>query len=209
MEVLAKNLVEYRKSFGITQEELAEKLFVTRQAVSRWEHDECTPDLETLIAISQLYSVTVDELIKVPYSQRQKEQSPALSEMSNTDELKEKHKKDLVRSMVTFFVAATAAVSLVLGILYSALATQSQYIWIAWFSLPLLVAAGFMIRFRHEIGKRWIMFIFPVPFLSGMIYLLIHYLLPDSSGGWLAFLIIPFYYALAAVVAIFSKKQKK
>ena len=45
------NVLFYRKKFGITQEELAEKLDVTRQTVSRWETDSAFPDMEKLLAL--------------------------------------------------------------------------------------------------------------------------------------------------------------
>lgn len=53
-----------RKQNGMSQEELAEKIGVTRQAVSKWESEQSTPDMENIIAISDLFSVTTDYLLK-------------------------------------------------------------------------------------------------------------------------------------------------
>ena len=50
-------LLDLRKKNHLTQDELAEKLFVTRQAVSRWESGETTPNIETLKALSKLFDV--------------------------------------------------------------------------------------------------------------------------------------------------------
>lgn len=58
-----EKLVELRKSRGLTQEELAEKLYVTRSAVSKWESGRGYPNLDSLKAIADLFSVTVDELL--------------------------------------------------------------------------------------------------------------------------------------------------
>lgn len=58
------NLKKYRRRKGFSQSELADKLFVTRQCVSKWEKGVTEPDLETLNKISGLLSVSVDELIK-------------------------------------------------------------------------------------------------------------------------------------------------
>jgi len=52
-----------REKHGLSQEELAEKLFVTRQAVSRWENGETTPTLDTLKAISETYGVNAATLL--------------------------------------------------------------------------------------------------------------------------------------------------
>ena len=53
-----------RKESGFTQEELAEKLNVSRQAITKWETGEGTPDIENLKLISNLFNTTIDELIK-------------------------------------------------------------------------------------------------------------------------------------------------
>lgn len=54
---LAERILEIRKNNGLTQEDFAKKLFVTRQAVSRWENEETTPSLETLKKISELFDI--------------------------------------------------------------------------------------------------------------------------------------------------------
>ena len=57
-------LYELRKQKGFSQEELAHRLNVSRQTVSKWEVGESTPDMEKLVAISDLFEVSLDELIK-------------------------------------------------------------------------------------------------------------------------------------------------
>ena len=59
-------LKELRTKRGITQDEMAEKLFVTRQAVSRWENGETTPNVETLKLISTTFDVSVNTLLGSP-----------------------------------------------------------------------------------------------------------------------------------------------
>ena len=62
---LGINLQYLRKLHGsMTQEKLAERLNVTRQTVSRWETGEAYPELDTLLELSRLFSVTVDALLK-------------------------------------------------------------------------------------------------------------------------------------------------
>ncbi|MBQ2101495.1 MAG: helix-turn-helix transcriptional regulator [Lachnospiraceae bacterium] len=57
-------LYELRKKRGYSQEELANRLNVSRQTVSKWEVGESAPDMEKLVAISDLFEVSLDELIK-------------------------------------------------------------------------------------------------------------------------------------------------
>ena len=59
-------LYELRKKHDLTQDALAEKLFVTRQAVSRWESGETTPNIETLKALSPLFGVSINTLLGSP-----------------------------------------------------------------------------------------------------------------------------------------------
>lgn len=61
---LGERIAYYRGALGLSQGELAEKLGVSRQAVSKWETDAGLPDLDRLIALSGLYNITLDELVK-------------------------------------------------------------------------------------------------------------------------------------------------
>lgn len=60
---MAERLAQRRRSSGFSQEALAAELGVSRQAVSKWERGEASPDTENLIALARLYGVTLDELL--------------------------------------------------------------------------------------------------------------------------------------------------
>ena len=53
-----------RKNKGLSQEELADKVGVSRQAVSKWESEQSTPDIEKIIIMSELFEVTTDYILK-------------------------------------------------------------------------------------------------------------------------------------------------
>ena len=61
-------LYNLRKQRGLSQEELANRLNVSRQTISKWEVGESTPDMEKLVALSDLYEISLDELVmdKIP-----------------------------------------------------------------------------------------------------------------------------------------------
>jgi len=62
-----KNIIlELRNKAGLSQDELAEKVYVTRQAVSRWENGETTPNTETLKLLSKLFDVSINTLLGAP-----------------------------------------------------------------------------------------------------------------------------------------------
>ena len=58
------NLKMFRIKEGLTQENLAEKLGVSRQAVAKWERGETLPDIENCIALAEIFGVTVDMLVR-------------------------------------------------------------------------------------------------------------------------------------------------
>lgn len=61
---LGEKIRDYRKKAGLSQEQLAEELNVSRQAITKWETNKGVPDISNLIAISDEFGVTLDELIK-------------------------------------------------------------------------------------------------------------------------------------------------
>ncbi len=61
---LADRILELRKQKGYSQEELADRLGVSRQAVSKWESEQSTPDMDKIILMSDLFEVTTDYLLK-------------------------------------------------------------------------------------------------------------------------------------------------
>lgn len=61
---LGEQLKKLRESKGFSQEDVAKKIGVTRQAVYKWENDKSYPDIDNLISLSEMYNVTLDELIK-------------------------------------------------------------------------------------------------------------------------------------------------
>lgn len=63
MLLIGARIQEYRKKAGLNQEEFAEKMNVSRQAVSKWERDKAYPDLDRLVCICEILDVPVEELI--------------------------------------------------------------------------------------------------------------------------------------------------
>lgn len=87
---IAERLIKLRKEKGLSQEELASKLGLSRQAVSKWERAEASPDTDNLICLARIYGVSLDELLNTSDSVEDivKEQVK--------DQTKEEVKKDRV-----------------------------------------------------------------------------------------------------------------
>ena len=61
---LGQQLKAHRKELGISQDELAEKIFVSRQSISNWENNKTYPDIHTLLLLAETFGISLDELIK-------------------------------------------------------------------------------------------------------------------------------------------------
>ena len=82
--IFADKLIQLRKQKGWSQEELAEKLDVTRQSVSKWESAQSIPDLERILQISEMFDVSLDYLLK--------ENNDKFDSVTNVDEKSEAYK---------------------------------------------------------------------------------------------------------------------
>ena len=71
---LANRLAELRKQKGLSQEELADKLQVSRQAISKWERGEASPDTDNLIELAKIYDVSLDELVGLSSNKENKKE---------------------------------------------------------------------------------------------------------------------------------------
>ena len=78
---IGENIRNFRRKNDLTQEAFAERLGVTYQSVSRWENGATYPDLELLPAISELLSVTVDELLGMPQIEKEKRAAETFDEL--------------------------------------------------------------------------------------------------------------------------------
>jgi transcriptional regulator with XRE-family HTH domain len=61
---IGKNIKEYRKSVNLSQDDLAEKIYVSRQTISSWENDKSYPDLQSIILLAQTFNLSIDNLVK-------------------------------------------------------------------------------------------------------------------------------------------------
>ena len=93
---IADRLVKLRKKYGYSQEELADKLGLSRQAVSKWERAEASPDTDNLICLAKLYGVSLDELLATEEDidtiveeqvKENKEEAPAQDKEENKDKV--------------------------------------------------------------------------------------------------------------------------
>ena len=70
---IGKQIKKYRTELGLSQEEFADKIFVTRQSVSNWENDKNYPDINSLVLMAEIFGVSLDSLVKGDIEKMQEE----------------------------------------------------------------------------------------------------------------------------------------
>lgn len=131
MEV-GNQIKKYRQSIKLTQEELAEKIYVTRQTVSNWERGKNYPDLNSLIMLCDLFNISLDILVKGDVIEMKKQVVQ--------DDVR-KFKRDTVIFTVLMIVTLLSAIPLFLYLELVGIA-----LW--------LVIAGVMIFYSIRLNKQ-------------------------------------------------------
>ena len=191
-EMLGKKLYELRKREGFSQEELAERLCVSRQAVSKWECGESLPDTDNLIEISRLYGVSLDELVgNVP-----KKQS-CTTEADDTGDDTDENSPGATRSdkkIVRILYSLPYTILVVLAFLvWGFIGGDWDVAWTLFVTIPVYESLVECVR-----SKRMAAFAYPV-FLT-FIYLLAGMLWGIWHPLWVIYITIPIYYAIADAV---------
>jgi transcriptional regulator with XRE-family HTH domain len=122
-------LYQLRKQKGLSQEELANRLNVSRQTVSKWEVGDSTPDMEKLIAMSDLFDVSLDKLVMGKEEEKDQEAPKSefvtvINEKVLTDKNKKKAKSVLkIIAIIAGVVLAIDAISMLIFFLISGFPT--------------------------------------------------------------------------------------
>lgn len=117
-------LAALRKAAGMTQRELAEQLHVSDKAVSRWERDECAPDLALIPVIAEIFSVTCDELLRGGRDRGDQTGDPAKADKQRQWILRKTRSKFISHTLLALLgpaLGAVAAAGAVLGFLRAVL----------------------------------------------------------------------------------------
>ena len=222
---IAQRLVELRKQNGLSQEELAARLGLSRQAVSKWERAESSPDTDNLIALADLYNISIDALLKmsseakedVDFENRSRTQSTDTTADSVPDSV------DSTRTNERDTSAKNGKAEYVhIGLGGIHVKDETEEVHVGWDGIHVTSSLtgedvhvdrnGVIVNGEHwtleEAHKKWVhhttrkcwMYRFPYPFLALVIYLCIGFLGNLWHPGWLVLLTIPIWYGIAAAV---------
>ena len=195
---IANKLVELRKKNGLSQEELADKLGLSRQAVSKWERAESSPDTDNLICLAKLYNVSLDDLLNTDetleeISREVKEKEEEKNKTVKREE--EKSEAEIKRDKKYNFIHAIISGSsfLIAIIVYFAISfyhpEEWHRLWIVVFVPILLISLVTCIKHR-----RFCEFAYPI--LAALVFFILGFYFDMFSPGWLVFITIPVYYSV-------------
>lgn len=97
---IGEKLYELRKEKHLSQEEVAEKLDVTRQTISKWETNQSTPDFDKIKPLCELYDITADELLT-----GEKKQTEIIEQPMSNQTIKQKRAQGISIGILLYFVA--------------------------------------------------------------------------------------------------------
>lgn len=186
--LLGTKLADLRKCHGFSQEALAEKMGVSRQAISKWERGESSPDTDTLITLAKLYEVSLDELVGHKQTENT-ESAPVKTQPENTKNPKgEKLYPGVSTKLLKFpFPLVVTAVYVLLGI--------ACHIWHPTWLMFLLIPAYYHIAigFRAKTKKGLLLGI-PVFEAALILFLNLGLSFDAWKWAWILFIIAIGYY---------------
>ena len=188
-----EKLQDLRKKKGLTQEELAKKLYVSRAAVSKWESGRGYPNIESLKMIGEFFSVTVDELIS---------SGEAITIAEADGREREARHFDLVCGLIDLCMAMLIFLPFfgektdgaVISVSLIALSCVSSYLKVIYFSLiALSVAVGvLLLTLKNCRLVIWMRVKAPSSFIVGAMLSLVFILSSQPYAGTFAFVMLAF-----------------
>ena len=184
---LADRLVELRKEHKLSQEALAEKLGLSRQSISKWERAEASPDTDNLIALAEVYGITLDELLGNNEPKAEKSEPQLTKKQLSAKQIK--GKSNLKKAPLLFLGAIAVYVGggIILGVFWWAL---------MWILFPLVLGYTFSALSLCFEDRKLLSIIFSTVaaiFLAVSLYIALGVTLHLWGIAWIIFLAIPAY----------------
>ena len=194
---LADRLVELRKEHKLSQEALAEKLGLSRQSISKWERAEASPDTDNLIALAEVYGITLDQLLgnEETTDTTTEASTETVEEKNELSENQVKGKKRLLRAPLLFLGAVALYVGggIVLGVFW----------WLMmWTLFPLVFAYSFnglSLYYENKKGLSILFSTLSLILLTVVLYIIFGIAFQLWAIAWVVFLAIPAHIYISVV----------
>ena len=196
----ANRLQQLRKANGYSQDVLAEKLGISRQAVSKWERAESSPSVDNLIDLAKLYGITVDEMLNTNGDK------VVIKTQNNTKKDIKGKLKSLISKANDFGIYPELARSLakfpfflVVTVLYVVLCFVTKLwhpLWIMFLALPIYYQFALACKGGN---KKVFMLLLPIPEIVVTLFLILGFAFGIWKYAWILFLILPIYYWIVLI----------
>ncbi|MEG0324125.1 MAG: helix-turn-helix transcriptional regulator [Raoultibacter sp.] len=204
---IAQRLAELRRDKGYSQEELAEKLGLSRQAVSKWERAESSPDTGNLVALAKHYGVTLDELLRFD----DEIEEDMLFETQDRSVSAEAKAQEAAEKASIAAAQATAAAAQIQAEQAAARVAQGHYAGQAphtptppaqsWEDAYVAQEKQNILNEQAGHGRSkgpWSSF--PYPIVCVIVFLLAGFFFGSWHPAWVVFLTVPLYYWIAHII---------
>lgn len=196
----ANRLQQLRKANGYSQDVLAEKLGISRQAVSKWERAESSPSVDNLLDLARLYGITVDEMLNTDGDR------VVIKTQNNTKKDIKGKLKSLISKANDFGIYPELARSLakfpfflVVTILYVVLCFVTKLwhpLWIMFLALPIYYQFALACKGGN---KKVFMLLLPIPEIIVTVFLILGFAFGIWKYAWILFLLLPIYYWIVLI----------
>ena len=182
---LANRLVELRKQKKLSQEALAEKLGLSRQSISKWERAEASPDTDNLIALAEVYEMSLDELL-----------GNEIKEIKEETEIKAEKTENKLLKLSPLFLLVAIAIYTAGGILFGGKWWATGWVL---FTLVLALTLFAATKSAKKRGVKIALSTLAVLLATASIYVFMGMLLSLWHIAWLVFLLIPAYLYISII----------
>lgn len=205
---LGNRITTLRNTHHMSQGDLAERLNVSRQSVSKWETDTSVPDLDKLITLSEIFEITLDELVKGPQTKENKSKKESDNSSSETVCAAPTHRISDTQRIIGFILIAVGLLGTVLGLVL----TSNLFL----LTLLLVLFGILCLTIKRHVGLviGWIILapaFFILPYMTGMTPLSILYMfrhLGDAKIN-LSIILALIYWLCVLVIAILTWRAWK
>ena len=200
---IANRLVQLRKENGLSQEALAAKLGISRQAISKWERAEASPDTDNLMALAELYGMSLDALLNTANDQYVLDGGE--TETAEAEKKVKKEKTELQKKAIKMFKFPFPLFVVLIFLAFGFAANLWHPAWLVFLLIPIYYHLAGALCVTNKKARLLAM---PVPEVALLVYMCFGILANLWSPTWIVFLVIPLYYWLVASFYKGDKKEK-
>ena len=189
---LGDRLMELRKAKHLSQEEVAEKINVSRQTISKWETNQSTPDFDKIIPLCELFEISTEELI----TGNKIEKEVVYLEKEDEDIHKEKRTKGLVYGILSYFLAVAWIMISIPVLEFNPVVSSAIFLLICGIATCIIVYSMIVYK-KPKVVKKENKLYKRIESTMAILFTIIYFIVSFATMAWHITWIIWIMYALA------------